>query len=136
MTAVFRFNPSELYQELPGPGYYVAIIMAAQCCHSSRGNPMLKVSYQLDEVADSYARVADYFVLEGVSPQGAAMARRRLAELCRAAGLDPLAGQLVVSELVGIELQVKVDLDSYADQPRLRVVGYRELGFAQVDISG
>jgi hypothetical protein len=134
MSAVFRFRLSELYEELPGPGYYLGTIVSARCRRSSRGNPMLQVSSELDEVAEAYATVADYFVLEGVSIRGASTARRRLAELCRAAGLDPYAGEVVVAELVGARLEVKVDHDQYGQQPRLRVVGYRELGLGEVDI--
>ena len=133
MSAVFRFRPSELYEELPGPGYYLGTIVSARSCRSSRGNPMLQVSSRLDEVAESYSKVADYFVLEGVSGQGAATARRRLVELCRAAGLDPWAGELVVDELVDVQLEVKVAHDQYGQQPRLKVVGYRELRFGGAD---
>jgi hypothetical protein len=126
MSAVFRFQPSELFEELPGPGYYPGSIVSARCCRSARGNPMLQVNSRLDEMAESYCKVADYFVLEGVSSQGAATARRRLVELCRAAGLDPYTGEVAVDELVGVQLQVKVAHDQYGRQPRLKVVGYRE----------
>ncbi len=129
MTAVFRFCPSEPGEELPGPGYYLGTIVAARCRRSARGNRMLQVNSELDEVGESYAKVADYFVLEGVSRRGAATAQRRLTELCRAAGLDTRTGEVVVEELVGARLQVKVAHDQYGHQPRLKVVGYRELGF-------
>ena len=134
--STFRFRLSEQYEELPSAGYYPGTIVSAQCRRSSRGNPMLQVSSELDEVVEAYSKVADYFVLEGVSEQGAATARRRLAELCRAAGLDPYAGEVVTEELVGARVEVRVDHDQYGDQPRLRVVGYREAGLWEVATRG
>lgn len=133
MSAVFRFRPSELDQELPAEGFYLATIVSAQCRHSARGNPMLQVDSRLDEVAEGDFKVTDYFVLEGVSRRGAATARRRLVELCRAAGVDPWDGEILVDELVGVQLQVKVARDRYDQQPRLKVVGYREQRFGAVE---
>jgi hypothetical protein len=134
MTAVFRFRIADLYDDLPEPGYYPGTIVSARFRRSSRGNPMLQVVHRLEGVPEGYAKVADYFVLEGVSSRGAATARRRLAQLCRASGLDDRQDEVTAAELVDIQLAVKVGHDKFGDEPRLKVVGYRRLGQGELDI--
>ena len=49
---------------------------------------MLEVVYAVAEVDPPYARLGEYFVLEGASAFGLSKTRRRLVELYRACGID------------------------------------------------
>jgi hypothetical protein len=123
-----RFEPSDVADELPAAGYYEATIRRAQWRESERGSRMVQVNYALDDVNAAYGCIAEYFVLEGASERGAAMARRRLVDVYRACGLEPQAGEaLGLSRLVGHRLLVRVEHDEYNGRPRLRVAGHRSL---------
>ena len=118
-----HFQRADLQSSLPEPGYYRSTIRSAQFRTSARGNHMVEVIHTLTDVDDE---VPDYFVLEGVSPKGAATSRRRLVELYRACGREPVDGDPIVPEhLLNAQLDVLVDHDQWRGRPRLKVVGYR-----------
>lgn len=120
------FQPAELSDELPPPGYYPSRITSAGFRRSAQGNRMLQVVYTLDGVSPEHQLVADYFVLEGASPRGQFLSRRRLVQLYRACGFDPQQGdEISPTKLVQARLYVRVESDEWESQPRLRVVGYR-----------
>jgi hypothetical protein len=121
-----RFEPSDVADELPAAGFYEGIIRRALWRESERGSRMVQVVYALSGVGAAYGCVAEYFVLEGASERGAAMARRRLVDVYRACGLEPQAGEaLGLARLVGRRLLVRVEHDEYNGRPRLRVAGHR-----------
>lgn len=122
-----RFEPTDLSNEPPAPGYYPGTITGARWRTSSEsGHRMLQVLYALSGVVPAYGCVAEYFVLEGASARGAAMARRRLVEVYRACGLDPQPGDAISpSQLIGSRILVRVEHDEWNGRPRLRVVGHR-----------
>lgn len=123
-----RFEQRDVTDELPAAGYYEGTIRRAQWRESERGSRMVQVNYALSGVGAAYGCVAEYFVLEGASEHGAAMARRRLVNVYRACGLDPEAGEaLGLARLVGRRLLVRVEHDEYIGRPRLRVAGHRAL---------
>ena len=125
MSSPAVFHPEDLCQILPAPGYYSATVTNARFRHSSRGNRMLHIVHSLQGVSAAYQCLADYFVLEGVSPQGLFLARRRLVELYRACGFLPEEGQEIrPSHLLEARLQVKVEHEFWNSRPRLRIVGY------------
>jgi hypothetical protein len=112
----------------PEPGSYPATVTSARIRRSQSGNRMVHVVYTLDGIAPGQDRLSDYFVLEGVSPQGIAFSRRLLVELYRACGLDPRAGEPVKpARLVGSRLEVAVDHETFRGEKRLHVVCHRPL---------
>ncbi|MBI4705096.1 MAG: hypothetical protein HY744_28650 [Deltaproteobacteria bacterium] len=121
-----RFESTDLCNELPAPGYYPGTISSARWRRSESGHRMLQLLYALRTVAPAYGCVAEYFVLEGATERGAAMARRRLAEVYRACGLDPQPGDTISpAGLVGGRVLVRIEHDEYNGRPRLRVAGHR-----------
>ena len=121
-----RFEPTDLSNEPPAPGYYPGTITGARWRRSDSGHRMIQLSYTLSGVAPAYGCIAEYFVLEGASERGAAMARRRLVEVYRACDLEPQPGDAISpSQLLGSRIQVRVEHDEYNGRPRLRVVGHR-----------
>lgn len=124
-----RFDRADVSDELPPPGFYPSTITAARLRRSQSGNRMVHVLHALDGVPPGRDCVAEYFLLEGASPRGLALAKRRLVGLYRAAGLDPRAGDAIAPEdLRGARLEVEVDHDQWQGERRLRVVGHRPLG--------
>jgi hypothetical protein len=122
-----HFEACDVADELPTAGYYEGTIRRAQWRESERGSRMVQVLYALTGVSAAYGCVAEYFVLEGASERGAAMARRRLVNVYRACGLEPQAGEeLGLARLVGRRLLVRLEHDEYNGRPRLRVVGHRQ----------
>ena len=120
------FEYHELSDEMPAPGYYDATISSARFRRSANGNRMLQVIHDLERVPRVYQRLADYFVLEGASPRGILMAKRRLVQMYRACGFDPKDGdEISPNNLMDARLQVRVEHDEWDNQPRLRIVGYR-----------
>ena len=121
-----RFDPTDLEGAAPAPGHYAVTISGARWRRSESGHRMLQVVYALGGVAPAYGCLAEYFVLEGATARGAAMARRRLVEVYRACGLDPQPGEAIVpGHLVGGRLQVRIEHDEWNGRLRLRVVGHR-----------
>ena len=132
-----RFEESDLADELPVPGAYASIIATAQLRRSQGGNRMVHVVHALEGVAPGHERVAEYFVLEGASARGLAWARRRLVELYRACGFDPRPGDPIApAELIGAQLEVEVEHETWQGARRLRIVGHRPLvsGPASADV--
>jgi hypothetical protein len=126
MNARVLFPPEDSPLILPPPGFYPATITAARFRHSSRGNRMLHLALRLDGVPPAFQCIADYFVLEGASPLGLSVARRRLLELYHACALYPEQDdQLLPSHLVGLRVEVNVDHVQWQNHPRLRVLAYR-----------
>lgn len=124
-----RFEAADLGESLPEPGYYRGQVTSARYRESGGGNRMIQVVYALEGAVGGPARIAEYFVLEGASPRGLAMARRQLVELCRACGLRPQIGEEVrLDDLVGAELELRLEHDRYREQLRLRVAGHRGAG--------
>jgi hypothetical protein len=124
-----RFEAADLGGQLPEPGHYRGRVTSARYRESSGGNRMIQVVYALEENLAGPARIAEYFVLEGASPRGLAMARRQLLELLRACGHEPRVGEEVrLDDLVGAELELRLEHDHYRGQPRLRVAGHRWAG--------
>lgn len=118
----------DVSDELPQPGYYQSRVTSAHFRKSTNGNRMLQVIHSLEGVSPAHQLVADYFVLEGASPNGIFMGRRRLVQLYRACGFDPKQGdEISPAELLEAQLQVRVEHDEWEGQPRLRIVGYRHL---------
>ena len=121
-----RFDTTDFSNELPAPGYYPGTISSARWRKSEGGHRMVQVVYALSGVGHAWGCIAEYFVLEGVTDRGAAMARRRLVEVYRACGLEPQPGEAIRPEhLVGGRLLVRVEHDEWNGRPRLRVVGHR-----------
>jgi hypothetical protein len=128
MPATFHFAPSDLEDDLPQSGLYIASITSARFRKSSQGNRMLQVLFKLEDVPKRHERITDFFVMEGTSENGIATARRRLVQLCRACALNPQPGdEIPTAELVEAKLQVKVVHDQFQGEPRLRIVAYRRL---------
>jgi hypothetical protein len=120
------FQPEDLSAILPAPGYYRATITAAGFRTSSRGNRMLHLALRLQGVCPAFQSLADYFVLQGGSPEGRAVARRRLVRLYHACGLHPEDGdEILPSHLIDASLEVKLDHVEWANQIRLRVLAYQ-----------
>lgn len=125
MTAI-RFNINDLSDVPLAPGWYPAQITSARLRLSAGGNSMVHVVFALIDVPSAPSRLAEYFVLEGASSHGLATARRRLARLYRASGHDPKPGdEIVLDLLVGSQLEIEIDRDTWQGEPRLRVVGHR-----------
>lgn len=120
------FEHDDLDENLLPAGFYPSTITRARVRTSAGGNQMIHVVHALEGVAPSLARLADYFVLEGASAHVLALTRRRLVQLYRAASLEPIAGAAIdPGDLVGAELDVRVEHDRWRGRPRLRVVEYR-----------
>ena len=120
------FDASDLQLELPTPGWYPARIHDTRWRRSPSGNRMLQVVYAVAEVQAPQRRLAEYFVLEGTTAFGLNRTRRRLADLFRAAGLDPKAGEEISpSKLRGLVLDVELEHETWRGEPRLAVVGHR-----------
>lgn len=128
-----RFEAADLGQGLPEPGYYRGRVTSARYRESGGGKPMIQVVYALQEVLGP-ARIAEYFVLEGVSPRGLTRARQQLVELFRACGQEPQPGEEArLDNLVGAELELRLEHDQYRGQLRLRVAAHRAAGPQLVD---
>ncbi len=122
------FQFEDLFDALPEPGYYPSSISTARFRRSANGNRMLQVVCALEGPGSAHQLVSDYFVLEGASPSGILLARRRLVQLYRACGLDPKDGdEIAPTELVHAQLRVRVEHEQWEGRPRLRVVAYRPL---------
>lgn len=122
------FEEADLSDGLPAAGFYASTVTTSRLRRSSSGNRMVHVVHTLDDVAPGHDRVAEYFVLEGASPRGLQVARRRLVELYRACRREPEAGEEITPEdLLGSRLAVKVEHESFRGEIRLRVVGHRPL---------
>jgi len=122
----FSFSLEDLSDQLPAPGYYHSSIRSARFRRSANGNRMLQILHYLDGVSPHHQLVAEYFVLEGASPQGIRWARWRLVQLYRVCGLEPQEGQPIDgSQLLEARLQVRVEHQQLDGQMRLRITGYR-----------
>lgn len=124
-----RFESTDVADELPEPGYYTSTVASARLRRSQSGNRMIAVVHAIEGVTAGRDRVAEYFVLEGASPRGLAMSRRRLVALYRACGLEPREGDEITPEaLVGARLDVRIEHETFDGERRLRVVAHRKLG--------
>jgi len=122
------FSAHDLRLDLPTPGWYPACIADGRFRRSASGNRMLQIAYDLGEVEARYARVCEYFVLQGGSDFGRVMTWRRLVALYRAAGREPAVGdEIGARDLVGCEVEVEVEHDRWQGEPRLKVVRQRPL---------
>lgn len=120
-----QFLDSDLCEEVPTPGTYASAIATARLRRSQSGNAMVHVVHALEGVRPGYERVSEYFVLEGASPHGLALSRRRLVELYRACGLMPRPGEdISPGALQGLRLRVKVEHEEWRGELRLRVVAH------------
>jgi hypothetical protein len=129
-----RFEAADLANTALGPGYYQGRVTSARYRTSAEGNPMIQVVYALAEDVGGPPRIAEYFVLDGASPRGLAMARRQLVELYRACGLTPQPGEEArLEDLVGSVLDLRLEHDEYRGQRRLRVAGHRPTRGASAD---
>ena len=128
MSAKACFQKQDFSEDLPAPGYYRSKIASARFRRSASGNRMLVVNHSLDGVSPPHDVVPDYFVIEGASPRGLMMSRRRLVQLYRACALKPAEGdEISAADLFHAELEVRIEHDEWNGQPRLHVVGYRRL---------
>lgn len=110
----------------PQPGWYTATIATACWRQSSKNNRMVYVLVVLEGVASPYDRIGDYFVLEGVTPQGIACSRRRLVALFRSSGLPPQAGDEIRPGLLeGLKVEVSLAYESWNGKLRLQIKEYR-----------
>lgn len=122
----FRFDAHDLRLDLPVPGWYPAHVQHARFRRSSSNNRMLEVVYAVAEVDPAYARLGEYFVLEGGSAVGLSRTRRRLVDLYRACGLNPKPDdEISPSSLIGKAVEVELGLDQWKGQPRVAVLGHR-----------
>jgi len=126
MSSHLTLSPYDLSRTPPVPGHYSCTITHSCFRFSSRGNRMLLVLFHLHAVSPAFQRLADYFVLEGASPNGIAVARRRLLQLYRACGFHPEDGdEILPCQLIDSRLQLKVDQVEWENQIRLRILAYR-----------
>jgi len=126
-----RFELADLGTELPAPGIYDATVVDARLRQSARGHRMVTVTFGLDGVPPGRERVADYFVLEGTSARGVAVARWRLVALYRACGLEPVGGEEIrPAVLVGARLTVTLEYQHRDGRTWVRVVAYYAPGAA------
>ncbi len=121
------FHRQDLADDLPPAGYYSSIILDAQLRHSAHGNLMLQViHFLLHDVPPHLQRLPDYFALEGPNKRAVALARRRIVQLFRTCGLDPVEGETISTvHLIDARLDVKVIPDTWNGKPCLRPVDYR-----------
>jgi hypothetical protein len=120
------FEPDDVDEELLASGFYASTVTRARLRMSASGNRMIHVLHALDGVVPGRDRLADYFVLEGAAPHVLALTRRRLVQLYRAAGLEPRVGASIdPGDLMGVELDIRVEHDHWRGKPRVRVVEYR-----------
>jgi hypothetical protein len=128
-----RFEIADLGAELPAPGVYDATVIAARLRCSARGHRMVTVTFALDGVAPGREHVADYFVLEGASARGVAVARWRLVALYRACGHAPQGGEEIrPAVLVGARVVVTLEHQHRAGRTWVRVAGYYPPGTGPV----
>jgi hypothetical protein len=121
-----RFDAHDLRLDVPTPGWYPARIQDTRFRRSPSGNRMLEVVYSVAELNPAYARLAEYFVLEGCSAFGLSRTRRRLVELFRACGLDPKPGEEISPlALRGKSIDLELGQDQWKGQPRLVVLTHR-----------
>lgn len=134
----FRFDAHDLRLELPVPGWYPAHVQHARFRRSPSQNRMLEVVYAVAEVDPAYARLGEYFVLEGGSASGLSRTRRRLVELYRACGIDPKPDdEISPSALIGKAVDVELGLDQWRGQPRVAVLSHRRhIGDQQTSSTG
>lgn len=110
----------------PRPGWYCATVVTACWRCSSNHHRMVYVVVVVDGLAAPYACIGDYFVLEGVTPQGIACSRRRLVSLFRAGGLVPQAGDEIRPELLaGLRVDVELAHETWKGKLRLQLKAYR-----------
>lgn len=129
-----HFEESDLADELPAPGVYPSTVTSARVRKSASGNRMVQVLHAIDVTCGTRDRVAEYFMLEGATPRGLALSRRRLVGLYRACGVDPRQGdEISPSELVGARLEIQLEHETWQGERRLRVVGHRALGASSTD---
>ena len=115
----------------PAPGWYSGTIATACWRPSSRNNRMVYLVVALDSVGSPYENIADYFVLEGVTPRGIACSRRRLVAVFHAGGLSPRAGEEIQpGVLEGIRIEVKLAHELWSGKVRLQITGYRPVATA------
>jgi hypothetical protein len=120
------FDETDLADDRPVPGYYKSTISTARFRTSASGNDMIQVVHALEGVPPGHDRVAEYFVLSGGTARGLAMSRRRLVKLYRACGVEPRQGvEIEPADLLGAQLEVRVEHDEWQGQRRLRVAGHR-----------
>jgi hypothetical protein len=126
MSSLHHFSLQDLSPPLPTPGFYSATISHAGFRRSSRGHRMLYVLFRLEGVSPAFQSMADYFVLEGATTNGIAVARRRLVSLYHACGFHPEEGEEILpGQLIDSRVQLKVDHVEWENQSRLRVLSYR-----------
>lgn len=124
-----RFEAADLGDEPPAPGTYDCSIVTARLRRSARGHRMVVVVFTLDGVTPGRDRVTDYFVLEGATPRGVAVARWRLVALYRACGRAPCGGEEIrPAVLVGARLAVTLEHEHRDGRTWVRVAGYRACG--------
>jgi hypothetical protein len=122
----FRFDADDLRLDLPVPGWYPARVQQARFRRSPSNNRMLEVVYAVAEVDPPYARLGEYFVLEGGSAFGLSKTRRRLVELYRACGIDPKPDdEISPSVLIGRAVEVELGMDQWRGEPRVAVLSHR-----------
>lgn len=121
-----RFEGRDFGAEALAAGRYECQVVSAVLRQSRQGHPMVEVVLLLLGAEADSAQVKDYFVLQGVSARGLAVARHRLVELYRACELEPRPGdEIAPEELVDARLEVKLACEERDGQARLHVVGYR-----------
>jgi hypothetical protein len=117
------------FEKLAAPGLYTSTIVTTRFHTSEQGNETLQVVHELEGLTPGSDRVAEYFVLDGGSPRGRALSRRRLVGLYRACGFAPVSGHAIdPTDLLDARLEVRVEHDDYQGRPRLRVAAHRPLG--------
>jgi hypothetical protein len=134
MTAIAHFEDADLDHGLPAPGLYGSVVVGARMRRSSRGHRMVAVAFALDGVEAGRERVADYFVLEGATARGLAVARWRLVALYRACGLEPREGEPIrPGALLGARVGVTIEHEHHDGRSWARVAAYQPLLPCSID---
>jgi hypothetical protein len=123
-----RFKLDDFCVRLPAPGFHPAIIRYAELRRSEAGNLMVQIVFDLEDAPAIDARIVEYFVIEGPGERFVAFARRRLASLVQASGINVAPGdEFDLDQLVKRRLQIRITHQTRDDETRVRVTGFKPL---------
>jgi len=127
MSSHFHFEEND-FDRLPPAGRYRCSVSQVRFRTSTQGNPMIQVTFSLEEDSLTDSHVMDYFVLEGASHRGLMTSRRRLVQLYRACGRYPQNGDPIDPDcLLHETLEITLDHHLWRGQLRCRIVAYQAL---------
>jgi hypothetical protein len=132
-----RFSPEDLVDRVPDPGWHRAAVAGVWKRPTDTGSIAVKVKYVITEDGEfETVELWDQFVVElrdaSESAEGEQVARRRLARLMRACGVEVQPDVDIPLAVLGdCELLIKIVPDTFQGQPRARVASYRPVPAAQ-----